>query len=137
MVVSRATLHSLTVMTKVSDSCVPTVLCCYDSVIISTIVIVIVIIAEEDDVDDEGNPKPKKVKFTEGHRLAYVVANIDAEVSVVPRGAYAVTSTHYVIRNSGFGGAWGALPVTVVKFPFQRCFCCCRCMVRFDTNGSG
>jgi hypothetical protein len=50
-------------------------------------------------------PKPKKVRFTESHRLAYLVANIDREVSVVPRGAYVVTPTHYIIRNAAYEGA--------------------------------
>lgn len=59
---------------------------------------------EEDEEDEDGAPKPKKVLFREAHRLAYVVDQIDAEVSVVPRGAYAVSATHYVIRNTGFGG---------------------------------
>jgi hypothetical protein len=55
-------------------------------------------------VDEDGQPKPKKVKFSEGHRLAYVVGKMDAELAVVPRGAYVVTATHYIVKNSGYGG---------------------------------
>lgn len=59
---------------------------------------------DEDEVDEDGNPMPKAEKLREAHRLAVTVAAIDAEVSVVPRGAYVVNATHYVIRNAAFGG---------------------------------
>lgn len=64
------------------------------------------LIADDEELDDDGQPKPKKVKFSEAHRLAYAVGQMDAQLAVVPRGAYAVTATHYVVKNSGFGGAW-------------------------------
>lgn len=73
--------------------------------------------SSEEEVDEDGNPKPKKIKFSEAHRLAYAVASIDAEVSVVPRGAFVVTSTHYVIRNSGFGGVCCPAACVVLRIP--------------------
>jgi radial spoke head protein 9 len=59
---------------------------------------------EEDAVDDAGNPKPKTVRFSEGHRLAAVVRRIDADTGLVPRGAFAVTPTHHVAPNVLFAG---------------------------------
>lgn len=59
---------------------------------------------DEDEVDDDGNPVPRKEKLREAHRLAVTVKAIDHEVSIVPRGAYVVNATHYVIRNAAFGG---------------------------------
>lgn len=60
---------------------------------------------EEDDAgDDEDEDAPKKERFSEVHRLAYAVGEIDRETSVVPRGAYIVSATHDVIRNAGFTG---------------------------------
>jgi len=42
--------------------------------------------------------------FQEKHRLAYTVAQIDAQVSVVPRGAYIVTPSHRVMKNPTYQG---------------------------------
>ena len=63
-------------------------------------------VEDEDEEDEEGRPKPKPVRFNEAHRLAYLVNDIDAEVSVVPRGAYVATATHYVIRNAAYEGSF-------------------------------
>jgi radial spoke head protein 9 len=58
-----------------------------------------------DDEEEGGAPaKPKRVRFSESHRLAHRVGAIDADVSVVPRGAYMVTATHHVVRNPSFAG---------------------------------
>ena len=59
---------------------------------------------DEDEEDEDGRPKPKKIRFSEGHRVAYLVANIDAEVSTVPRGAYVATAAHYIVRNAAYEG---------------------------------
>jgi radial spoke head protein 9 len=59
---------------------------------------------EEDQLDENGNPKPKTVRFSEAHRLAYTVAQVDRETAVVPRGAFAVTPTHHVAENTLFSG---------------------------------
>ncbi len=60
---------------------------------------------DEEGEDEEGRPLPKVVRFTEAHRLAHLVHAIDSEVSVVPRGAYVATATHYVVRNAAYEGA--------------------------------
>jgi radial spoke head protein 9 len=59
---------------------------------------------EEDAVDEAGNPKPKTVRFSEAHRLAFVVGRIDSDTGLVPRGAYAVSPTHHVVENTLFAG---------------------------------
>jgi len=59
---------------------------------------------EEEDEDEEGEAKPKKIKFSEMHRLAHVVAQIDADTAVVPRGAFIMGATHYIERNTAWGG---------------------------------
>lgn len=58
----------------------------------------------EEEEDEDGVPKPKKVKFSEAHRLAYAISQIDADTAVVPRGAYIVTATHDVLQNRAFEG---------------------------------
>lgn len=59
---------------------------------------------DEEGEDEEGRPLPKVIRFTEAHRVAHMVLGIDAEVSVVPRGAYVATATHYVVRNAAYEG---------------------------------
>jgi len=59
---------------------------------------------EDGGVDEAGNPKPKTVRFSEAHRLAYTVAAIDHDTGLVPRGAFAVTPTHQVAENALFPG---------------------------------
>lgn len=59
---------------------------------------------EEDSLDEEGNPKPKTVRFSEAHRLAYVLNSIDHDTGLVPKGAYIVNPTHYVTENNLFIG---------------------------------
>lgn len=58
----------------------------------------------EEEVDDAGVAIPKRVLFTEAHRLAATVAAIERECGAVPRGAYAVTATRHVVPNAAFGG---------------------------------
>ena len=59
---------------------------------------------EEDSLDEEGNPKPKTVRFSEAHRLAYVINNIDHDTGLVPKGAYVVSPTHFITENNLFIG---------------------------------
>ena len=62
---------------------------------------------EEDDDEDEEESAPKAAKpekFSELHRLAFVVEQIDVDTAVVPRGAYIVSATHQVLRNTAFTG---------------------------------
>jgi len=60
---------------------------------------------EEEDDEDEGAVKaPKPERFSELHRLAFVVEQIDSETAVVPRGAFIVSATHQVLRNTAFTG---------------------------------
>jgi len=67
---------------------------------------------EEAEAEEEGGeegaeraPKPpKRVKFSEAHRLRYAVGRIDSECGVVPRGAFAVTPTHHIVRSPAFAG---------------------------------
>eukprot|EP00500_Bicosoecida_sp_ms1_P004724 CAMPEP_0203809250 /NCGR_PEP_ID=MMETSP0115-20131106/2151_1 /ASSEMBLY_ACC=CAM_ASM_000227 /TAXON_ID=33651 /ORGANISM="Bicosoecid sp, Strain ms1" /LENGTH=273 /DNA_ID=CAMNT_0050717967 /DNA_START=96 /DNA_END=917 /DNA_ORIENTATION=+ len=59
---------------------------------------------EEEVEEDEDEDAPKKERFSEVHRLAYAVAQIDRATAVVPRGAYLVSATHHVLRNAAFGG---------------------------------
>lgn len=58
----------------------------------------------EDELDEDGNPKPKRIRFSESHRLAYNIGQIEHECGVVPRGAYTVTPTHHIIPNQLFAG---------------------------------
>lgn len=54
--------------------------------------------------EDGEPPKPRKVRFSEAHRLAYAVSQIETDTSVVPRGAYAVTPTHHIVPSPAFTG---------------------------------
>jgi len=63
---------------------------------------------EEEELDEEGNPKPRKPRFSEAHRLAVVVGRIENECGAVPKGAYAVTATRHVLPNPSFGGLSGS-----------------------------
>lgn len=60
--------------------------------------------AEEDGVDESGNPLPKKVRFSEAHRLAHTVSLIQHDTGVVPKGAYVVTPTHHIVADSHYAG---------------------------------
>lgn len=55
-----------------------------------------------DDEEEEGAPRPPK--FSEMHRLAYVVQSIDDDTAVVPRGALLIDATRTVRPNRAFGG---------------------------------
>mmetsp|Transcript_160428 Transcript_160428/g.389570 ORF Transcript_160428/g.389570 Transcript_160428/m.389570 type:complete len:277 (+) Transcript_160428:63-893(+) len=59
---------------------------------------------EDDGGDDDDEDAPKKERFSEVHRLAHAVRAIDRDTAVVPRGAFLVTATHNVVRNTGFTG---------------------------------
>ena len=56
---------------------------------------------EKDDDEEEGDRPPK---FSEVHRLAYAVGQIDAATSLVPRGAFIVDALHNVRANASFSG---------------------------------
>lgn len=43
-------------------------------------------------------------RFSEGHRLAYMVAKIDKDVAVVPKGAYQVDAAHQVVPAAAYAG---------------------------------
>lgn len=55
-----------------------------------------------DEDDEEGVERPPK--FSEMHRLAYVVRNIDNDCSVVPRGSAIIDASLRVRPNAAFGG---------------------------------
>ncbi|KAA0174595.1 hypothetical protein FNF27_03970 [Cafeteria roenbergensis] len=60
---------------------------------------------EEEEDGEEGAPRrPKKVKFIEAHRLAHRVLAMDSDLSIVPRGAFVITPTHYLAPNPSFAG---------------------------------
>lgn len=52
----------------------------------------------------EEEPEEGEEAYIESHLLAFTVAAIDSETSIVPRGAYIVTPAHKVIRNKTFEG---------------------------------
>lgn len=54
--------------------------------------------------EDAPPKKPRRVKFSEAHRLHFTCRRIDSECGVVPRGAFAVTPTHHVVVNRSFVG---------------------------------
>jgi len=61
----------------------------------------------EDEVDEDGNPvvrKPPPRRLTELERLSYNVHQIESETGIVPRGAYYITATGAIVRNSAFDG---------------------------------
>eukprot|EP00929_Paragymnodinium_shiwhaense_P043981 TRINITY_DN2256_c0_g2_i1.p2 TRINITY_DN2256_c0_g2~~TRINITY_DN2256_c0_g2_i1.p2 ORF type:complete len:289 (-),score=100.16 TRINITY_DN2256_c0_g2_i1:125-991(-) len=59
--------------------------------------------AEEGEEGEAGqSDKPKKLM--EADRLAYVVAEIDFETSVVPKGAHSLSEAHTVVSSNSFKG---------------------------------
>ncbi len=68
--------------------------------------------AVEEEVDDESgggasaaaSRSPKRVRFSEAHRLMEVIARIETDCNLVPVGAFVVTPTHQIVRDSSFGG---------------------------------
>jgi radial spoke head protein 9 len=71
---------------------------------------------EEEELDENGNPKPKKVKFSEGHLLAYTVNQIDHDTAVVPRGAFVVSPTHHVASSPLFAGLAGTDAASLASY---------------------
>lgn len=53
-----------------------------------------------------------KVEMKEEERLAAVVARIDEEVAIVPRGAYMRTPHNEVVTNKSFPGTY-LLPICI------------------------
>ena len=53
---------------------------------------------------DENGEEVQPEVFREEHRLAFHVALIAKDVTIVPRGAYIVDATHQVIKNKSFEG---------------------------------
>jgi len=47
---------------------------------------------------------PKKVRFSEAHRLAHAVASIEGECGLVPVGAFVATPTHHIVADPLFAG---------------------------------
>lgn len=54
--------------------------------------------------------------YCEKHRLAYVVRQIDDNVSIVPRGAYIVTPSHRVLKNPAFEGLSHSMSSSLKSF---------------------
>ena len=63
---------------------------------------------EDEELDADGNPLPRKPKFSEAHRLAATVAAIESACGAVPKGSYSVTATRHVVPNPSFGGLSGS-----------------------------
>jgi radial spoke head protein 9 len=53
---------------------------------------------------DENGEEIQPEVFREEHKLAYHVALIDGDATVVPRGAYLVDAAHQVIKNPAYEG---------------------------------
>jgi len=75
---------------------------------------------EEEELDEEGNPKPKKARFSEAHRLAATVALLERDCGVVPKGAYAVTATRHVIPNAAFAGVPASMATSLAPWAHFR-----------------
>jgi len=75
---------------------------------------------EEEELDEEGNPKPAKARFSEAHRLAATVALLERDCGVVPKGAYAVTATRHVVPNASFGGVSASLATSLAAWAHFR-----------------
>jgi radial spoke head protein 9 len=54
--------------------------------------------------DAEENEDSEEEAYSEKHRLAFVVSEIDNAVSIVPRGAFLVTPSHRVLKNPTYEG---------------------------------
>jgi radial spoke head protein 9 len=67
--------------------------------------------AEEPEAEENGEEgavkKPKKVLFSEAHRLTYAVSQIEADCGLVPKGAFVVNATHHVVADPLFIGLSG------------------------------
>lgn len=59
---------------------------------------------EEEQEEEGGQAKPRKLRFSESHRLAYAVSQIESDCGVVPRGAFSVTATHHIVADKLFCG---------------------------------
>jgi len=66
--------------------------------------------------DEENDPDDDTEVYSEKHRLAYVVRQIDDSVSVVPRGAYIVTPSHRVLKNPAYEGLSHSMSTTLKSF---------------------
>lgn len=75
---------------------------------------------EDEELDENGNPKPKTVRFSEAHRVAFVAQSIDHDTGVVPRGAFAVTPTHHIAENAMFAGLSGTEAASLSSFHHFR-----------------
>ncbi|CAM9172444.1 unnamed protein product [Phaeothamnion confervicola] len=60
--------------------------------------------AEAEDSEDGAATAPARERLREEHRLAYIVAQIDREVAVVPRGAWVVDGARRVRPKRPFEG---------------------------------
>jgi radial spoke head protein 9 len=60
---------------------------------------------EETDAPPAEDGAPEPPKLVEAHRLALIVARIDAATAVVPRGAYVVDGAHRIVRDAAY--TWG------------------------------
>lgn len=68
-----------------------------------------------DEEADEPDDEDAEV-CSEKHRLAYVVRQIDDNVSIVPRGAYIVTPSHRVLKNPAYEGLSHSLSSSLQSF---------------------
>ncbi len=59
---------------------------------------------EEEGAAAAAPKKPRRVLFSEAHRLALTVARIDSSCGLVPVGAFVVTPTHHVVQDPLFAG---------------------------------
>jgi len=66
--------------------------------------------------DDEDNEDEEAEVYSEKHRLAYVVRQIDDNVSIVPRGAYIVTPSHRVLKNPAYEGLSHSMSSSLKSF---------------------
>lgn len=67
--------------------------------------------------DEEGDPDDEDAEvYSEKHRLAYVVRQVDDCVSLVPRGAYIVTPSHRVLKNPAYEGLSHSMSSSLKSF---------------------
>ena len=60
--------------------------------------------AKDGDDEEEEKEDAEPTVFTEADRLACIVDAVDADTAIAPRGAYKITPTREIVRNSGFSG---------------------------------
>lgn len=67
--------------------------------------------------NEEEEPEEEDAEvYSEKHRLAFVVRQIDDNVSIVPRGAYIVTPSHRVLKNPAYEGLSHSMSSSLKSF---------------------